>query len=484
MVDKSNFLKAPLLARRALFAVAALTVSLCLFCFTSQASSEDRPNIVLLFADDAGYGDFGFQGSRHFKTPNLDQLAKSGVRLTQMYVTGETCGPSRAGLLTGIYQQKFGYEEINVPGIMSDHSKLLGDEMGLPTHLKTVGNYLQDLDYKTAIFGKWHMGVADRYHPLKRGFDEFYGFRGGARSFFAYKDPKATRHENLMERNFAQYKEHDGYLTNVLADETCDFIQRNHNQPFFAFVSFSAVHAPMEADPQDKDTFPQLEGTRRTAAQMMLSMDRACGKIVDKIDELGLRENTIIVFSNDNGGPMDRNGSSNFPLSGVKGTQLEGGIRVPGIVSWPAKLEPQSVYDFPVTTLDLIPTFVQSAGGNAAVLEGLDGVDLVPFLTGANDQAPHETLHWKMETRGSIRSGNWKLLRYPDRPAELFDIAYDCGEQNDLANSHPEIVKSLFRKHFEWEMKLQRPIFMLRRQEEAYSARRTDQFRKPPLEDY
>jgi arylsulfatase A-like enzyme len=312
---------------------AAIVIVAFLMIARLWGESAGKPNIILLFADDAGYADFGFQGSPHFKTPHLDQLASDGVRLSAFYVTGATCGPSRAGLLSGKYQQRFGYEENNVIGIMSENSNLLGDEMGLPTDLPTMGNYLQDLGYRTAVFGKWHMGVADRYHPLKRGFDEFYGFRGGARSFFAYKNPKVTKRENLIERNVEEYKEPAGYLTDVLAKETCNFIERSKDGPFFAYVAFNAVHTPMEPDPKDKEEFPQLEGNRRKVAQMTLSMDRACGQIIDKLKALGLYENTIIVFSNDNGGPMDKNGSSNYPFSGVKATQLEGGIRVPGLIS-------------------------------------------------------------------------------------------------------------------------------------------------------
>jgi len=449
-----------------------------------QAKAAQKPNIVLLFADDAGYGDFGFHGSRHFKTPYLDRLAQSGVRLSQFYVSGATCGPSRAGLITGMYQQRFGFEENNVPSVMSKSSKLLGDDMGLPVHLRTMGDHLQDLGYRTAIFGKWHLGNADRYHPLKRGFDEFYGFRGGARSFFPYADPERAKKENLMERGFEGYQEHGGYLTNVLADETCAFMERNRGRPFFAYVSFNAVHAPMHIDPQDKDAFPQLQGTRRKAAQMMLSLDRACGQIINKIKSLGLAGNTLIVFTNDNGGPMDRNGSSNYPFSGVKATQLEGGIRVPGLVAWPGTLPAGAVYDKPLSTLDLLPTFVSAGGGDTGAIEGLDGADMIPYLLGDMQGHPHQTLYWKMENRGAIRDGDWKLLRFADRPAELYRLTDDPGEQNNLASVHPDRVRALYKKLFAWELTLERPLFLLRRQEEGWSARRYDEFRTPPPADY
>jgi len=190
------------------------------------------------------------------------------------------------------------------------------------------------------------------------------------------------------------------------------------------------------------------------------------------------------VFTNDNGGPMDKNGSSNYPLSGVKGTHLEGGIRVPGIVSWPNKLKGDSVFDWPLITLDLLPTFIAAGGGAPSKIDDLDGINMLPFLQGDTSTLPHKTLHWKMETRGAIREGDWKLLRFPDRPAELFDLAKDPAEQHDLARQHPEIVKRLFRSMFAWELELERPLFMLRRAEEGWSSRRTDQFRSPPAEKY
>ena len=465
--------------KRMLFTIFAIACTLSM-----QAVAAEKPNIVLLFADDAGYADFGFQGSQTFKTPHLDRLAESGVRLTQFYVSASVCGPSRAGLLTGKYQQRFGFEENNVPGIMSPSSRLTGEEMGLPLEIPTMGNHLQKLGYRTAVFGKWHLGEADRYHPLRRGFDEFYGFRGGARSFFAYPANRKQNRGRLIERGFLDFKEHDGYLTDVLADEACDFIQRSKDQPFFAYVSFNAVHLPLETDPKDKNEFPQLEGKRRQVAQMTLSLDRACGQIIDQLSKLDLAKNTLVVFTNDNGGPTDKNASSNYPFAGTKATHLEGGIRVPGIVAWPEKLPANSVYDHPLSTLDLLPTFVKAGGGDPSSIQELDGVDLVPYLTGVKTGRPHQTLYWKKETRGTVRDGDWKLMRFPDRPAELFHLAEDPGEQNNLAAVQPEKVKTLFKKLFAWELELERPLFLLRTVEEGWSAERFDAYRKPPPESF
>ncbi len=455
-----------------------ILVALC--AIPVQTEAAEKPNLVLLFSDDAGYADFGFQGSRHFETPHLDKLARSGVRLSQFYVTASVCGPSRAGMLAGKYQQRFGFEENNVPGIMSESSRLMGEEMGLPLEIPTMGNHLQKLGYRTAVFGKWHLGEADRYHPLKRGFDEFYGFRGGARSFFPYPPNRKQNRGRMMERGFLDFQEHEGYLTDALAEEACDFIERSKKGPFFAYVSFNAVHLPLQADPKDKDEFSQLEGNRRTLAQMTLSLDRACGQILDKLKQLGLAENTLVVFTNDNGGPSDKNASSNYPFAGVKATHLEGGIRVPGIVAWPGKLPADSVYEHPVSTLDLLPTFVKVAGGDPSSIEGLDGVDLVPYLQGSTAERPHQTLYWKKEARGTVRDGDWKMMRFPDRPAELFNLTEDPAEQNNLAAEHPEKVKTLFKKLFAWELELERPLFLLRTAEEGWAAERFDTFRKPP----
>ncbi|TMM55756.1 sulfatase [Maribacter algarum] len=436
-----------------------------------------QPNIILLFADDAGYADFGFHGSKEMITPNLDKLASQGVRFQQAYVTHPTCGPSRAGLITGKSQYRFGYEENNVPTFMSSVSAADGAEMGLPVEEKTMGEYLQERGYSTAVYGKWHLGGADRFHPTKRGFDEFYGFRGGARSYFPYEKPPADP-MNLMERGFANFEESKVYLTDAIADESIKFIEKNAkaNKPFFAFLSFNAVHTPMDATEEDLAKFPNLSGDRKIVAAMTLALDRATGKVMDKLEELGIAKNTIVVFTNDNGGPTDKNASSNLPLSGIKSTHLEGGVRVPLIIKYPGKIEANSTYNFPISTFDLLPTFFAAAGGNTNDLKEVDGVDLLPYINGQNITRPHETLFWKRDARAAIRKGDWKLIRFPDRPAELFYIPEDESELNDLAAKEPERYRTMYKELFAWEASIERPRWLLKKQFEWQDVQRMDKY--------
>jgi len=444
---------------------------------TRFVEKTSRPNIVLFFADDAGYHDFGFQGSSEFRTPHLDKLASRGIRCTSAYTTAAVCGPSRAGLLTGRYQQRFGFHENNVPGAMSPRSGLQGDDMGLPLDQKLIPEYLKNHGYRSIVLGKWHQGGADRFHPLKRGFDEFYGFRSGARSFWPSKNPGRL---DRMERDFGKFKEHEGYLTDVLADEACAFIERNKNNPFFVYLSFNAVHTPMHAKPDDLASFPELSGKRKTLAAMTLAMDRACGKVCDLLEELGLAENTIVVFTNDNGGPTFDNASNNDPLSGTKALHREGGIRVPFLVSWPARLKAGTTYDHPIMMFDLLPTFVAAAGGDPSKHEALDGVNLLPFLTGKKEGRPHSTLFWKWNVFGAVRDGDWKLIRLPDRPAELYNLANDIGETRNLAAQNPQVVRNLYKKLFAWELELERPLWLLQHKYERSALEWYDQYTQVP----
>lgn len=445
-------------------------------------AQNSQPNIILIFTDDAGYADFGFQGSSEIKTPNMDKLAKEGMVFEQGYVTAATCGPSRAGLLTGKYQQRFGYEENNVPGYMSKNTGVDGDEMGIPLNEKTMGDYMKSLGYKTAFYGKWHVGSADKFHPTKRGFDEFYGFRGGDRSYFPYDQlPKGIFADKQMEQGFGNFVEPEKYATDLFAEKAIDFITENQEGPFFVLLSYNAVHTPIESREDDLADFPNLSGLRKELAAMTQALDRANGKILDKLKELGIEKNTLIVFTNDNGGPSDKNGSNNYPLSGTKSNHLEGGIRVPFVMKWPGNISKASRYKHPVSTMDLIPTFYALGGGDINDLSDLDGVNLMPYIQKGNSEKPHDILFWKKETRAAVRQGDWKLIRFSDRPAELYYLVDDIGEQNNLAAAYPDRMKDMFKLLYEWELTHERSRWSLKRQYEKYDNDRMDKYRQPPL---
>ncbi len=434
----------------------------------AEKTEEKRPNIIFILSDDAGYADFGFQGSKQFRTPNLDKLASQGMIFDQIYTTDAVSGPSRAGLLTGRYQQRFGIEENPVKSLMSENSKYVGYDMGVSLDEKMIPDYLKTAGYKCAIFGKWHLGATDEYHPYERGFDNFVGFRSGGRSFYTLTPKEMTENEdNKMEYGFRRFKEpaKGEYVTDILSDAACDFVKESSDAPFFIYLSYNAVHAPLHIDPRDKDEFANIKDTkRRKLAAMALSMDRGIGRLMETLKSEGLDENTIIVFSNDNGGPNGTN-TSNYPLRGMKGTFLEGGVRVPGVVWYPKEIKAKSRYKYPVSFLDMLPTFANLAGVDPAMMEAskLDGVDLMPYLKGENKERPHQTLYWKCENRGAVRDGDWKFMRFPDRPAELYDISKDCGEHKNLADKHPELMKKYYKMLFEWEMTLERPKWMLER---------------------
>jgi arylsulfatase A-like enzyme len=347
----------------------------------------------------------------------------------------------------------------------------------VPIEEVTMADYLKKQGYATAFYGKWHLGGADHFHPTKRGFDEFYGFRGGARSYFSYSNEPVNKLD-LMERGFGNYVEPEIYLTDALAEEAITFIEKskNNNKPFFVFLSFNAVHTPMEATPEDLARFPELEGNRKTVAAMTLALDRAAGKVLDKLKALGLDENTLVIFTNDNGGPTDKNASVNLPLSGTKSNHLEGGIRVPFLMKWSGKVKANTTFDHPISLMDLLPTFYAAAGGDANSLTDIDGVDLLPYVNGVNKEQPHEVLFWRKDGRGCIRKGDWKLIRFPDRPAKLFFVPDDIKELNDLAAKEPERLKAMYKELFEWELTLERPRWMLKKSFEKVDIDRMDEY--------
>jgi len=427
-----------------------------------------QPNFIILFSDDAGYADFGFQGSTDIRTPNLDKLAQSGIRFTNGYVTASVCSPSRAGMLTGKYQQRFGHE-LNLPG--QPDPAVPNSVRGLPLSEKTIADYLKEKGYVTGLVGKWHLGLEDQFHPTHRGFDEFFGLRKGSGP---YLEGSADTIENGWEKVSPDSLT---YLTDEFGNRAVDFINRHQEHPFFLFLSFTAPHTPMQAKPEylalETDRF--RTPVRAKNAAMAHSLDENIGKVIEKLTELGLRENTLIVFANDNGGAMPFNGSLNAPLRGAKGTALEGGNRVPYLMSWPGTLPEGMVYDSPVSTLDFLPTFLESAGG-AAPMEGLfDGVNLIPYLKGSKESAPHDTLFWKMQWGAAIRVKEWKLVRTPENEHWLFNLNDDISEAHDLASTFPEKTGGMRRALELWESGHPSPLWTIEDEWHARTLERYDQ---------
>lgn len=428
-----------------------------------RCAEPKRSNIVLLVADDLGYADLGFQGGRDIPTPNLDGLSRSGVRFTNSYVSGPYCSPTRAGLLTGRYQQRFGHE-FN-PGGGSDEAP------GLPLSQTTLADRLRAAGYRTGLVGKWHLGSAPRFHPQRRGFDEFFGFLGGAHTYFAAASADVYRGTEIV-------KEQE-YLTDAFRREALAFVERHKTEPFFLELAFNAVHTPMDATKDRVGRFASIAAPqRRTYAAMLTALDEAVGAVLAKLREADLEENTLILFLSDNGGPTmpgtTINGSRNDPLRGSKRTTLEGGIRVPFVFRWKGHLPDGAVYEHPVIQLDLLPTILRAAGVEPRTEWGLDGVDLLPFLTGKQRGVPHEHLYWRLGAQWAVRSGDWKLVSYDaalDHPGQvsrgvptvtpprLYDLSVDIGEAHDRAAQYPERVKELKATWERWNATLSRPLW-------------------------
>jgi len=432
-------------------------VALAVLCnaVSANAAAPPRPNILFIVGDDMGYADVGFHGCKDIPTPHLDGLAKSGVRFTSGYVTGPYCSPTRAGLLTGRYQQRFGHE-FN-PG---------GAATGLPVTETTLADRLKTAGYVTGLVGKWHLGSQESMHPQRRGFDEFFGFLGGAHSYFD---------AGGILRGTTPVQEMD-YTTDAFGREAAAFIERHRGKPWFLYLSFNAVHTPMHATDDRLAKFPAIaDKQRRTYDAMMLAMDEAIGAVMQKLAQTGQDKHTLVAFISDNGGPtmpgVTVNGSVNTPLRGSKRTTLEGGVRVPFLVSWPGRVPP-GVFAPPVIQLDLAATALAVAGLDLKPEWKLDGVNLLPFLDGERAGAPHDALYWRFGQQTAIRAGDFKLVRYdsnadtlsgvrnqPVTAARLYDLARDIGETQDLAAAMPDKVKELQSKWDAWDKSNVAPLW-------------------------
>jgi arylsulfatase A-like enzyme len=414
-------------------------------------ASPRKPNIVLILADDLGYAGLSVQGSKDVPTPNIDSIAANGVRFTDGYVTCPICAPTRAGLLTGRYQQRFGFETNPGPEAYAD------EEFGLPLGQPTLAERLKPLGYATGMFGKWHLGYKPELTPPRRGFDEFFGFLSGANNYV----PAAGRQRNPILRGMevAQEKE---YFTDALAREAVAFIEKRRADPFFLYLPFNAVHAPLEAVSKYLDRFTAISNERRrTYAAMTAAMDDAVGRVLDALRRLNLEEDTLVFFLSDNGGPTPQTTSSNAPLRGYKGQVLEGGIRVPFLLQWKGRVPAGRVYRNPVISLDIHATALIAAGAEIRPQWNLDGVSLLPFLTGNNPGKPHERLYWRFHQQHAIRQGDWKLVTASGRPRpQLFNLAEDVGESKDLAAAMPGKAKELAAAWQAWNAQLQDPKWM------------------------
>jgi len=306
--------------------------------------------------------------------------------------------------------------------------------------------------------GKWHLGTRPQFHPLKRGFDEFWGFLGGGHSYFpTTKDGKIEPDIECNYKTTAPIT----YLTDDMGNEAINFIERHRQKPFFLYLGFNAPHSPMHATEADLEKFAFIRDVkRRTYCAMVHRLEINVGRVVQAVATVGVTANTLIAFISDNGGPVDQNASMNAALNGQKGILLEGGMRVPFLMSWPGTLPAGMQYDQPVSSLDLMPTFLAATGNPAAVSADLDGVNLLPHLTGENAAPPHDHLLWRFTISAAIRDGDWKLIRLPDRLPMLFNLKSDVGEQHDVALDHLGRTREMARRLGRWDVQLRHPMFL------------------------
>jgi arylsulfatase A-like enzyme len=451
-------------------------------CKSPQTSPDRPPNLVLILVDDMGYGDVGFNGCKDIPTPHIDRLAAGGVIFTNGYVSYPVCGPSRAGLITGRYQERFGFSR-NPLFAPND------PEMGLPVAEETIAEVLHKVGYKSAALGKWHLGAHESQRPLVQGFDDFFGFLTGGHRYFPEDYILADEYE--VNSQYAAYRtkllrnttriEETEYLTDALSREAVNYIEQYKDDPFFIYLAYNAPHAPMEATDKYLDRFSGIENKRRrTYAAMVSAVDDGVGRILDQLEALNLEENTLVVFLSDNGGPEHVNASDNGPLRGKKGDLFEGGMRVPYAMRWPGSIPAGIRFEEMVSSLDILGTMVGQQVGDNPAKNTLDGVDLLPFLKGVVDGPPHDRLFWKKvdQQKYAVREGVDKLISFKDGP-QLYDLDKDIGEANDLSAIKEAKVKDLEEAWSKWDTQNQAPVFLGLLQDSIYNTLHPNRFTRP-----
>jgi arylsulfatase A-like enzyme len=426
---------------------------LALTLAAATVHAAPKPNVLLIVSDDQGYADTGFQGGKQIPTPHLDRLAGSGLRCTSGYASHPFCSPTRAGLMTGRYQQRFGHE-MNPNYNPSDSSEGLPlTETLLPQHLKKAG-------YVTGWVGKWHLGATPAHEPQARGFDETFGFIGGGHQFKDWK-PGPGEYVLPLRRNGDPVPS-QGHLTTQFGDEAAAFVNRHTDQPWFLYLAFNAPHSPEQPTAERRERFKGIEGTRGAYCAQVSLMDDAIGDVMNALEKTKQRERTLVFFFSDNGGQTHPSTcADNGPLRAAKGEVYEGGVRVPYVVSWPARLPAGKDYDPPVSSLDVFATALAAAGAEMPADKTYDSVNLVPYLAGETKGAPHERLYWRVGggAKHAVREGDWKLVRHQGKPDELYNVATDLGEKRDLAAAQPDRLRELAAALDAWDKQLVPPVF-------------------------
>ncbi len=452
----------------------------------SQAS--ERPNVIIILTDDQGYKDVGFNGCKDIPTPNIDRIANNGVKFTNAYVSYAVCGPSRAGLITGRYQDRFGFgrNPLLAPNDIAQ---------GIPLEEESIAEALQKGGYNTLALGKWHLGAHRLQRPLQQGFDEHFGFLSGGHRYFpeewTIKDLSEIKsqydgyHTKLL-KNGARINETE-YLTDAISREAVNFIKKEREEPFFIYLAYNAPHGPLQATKKYLDRFPHIKKKKRkTYAAMVSAVDDGVGNVLNALEELGIEDNTLVFFLSDNGGPEPKNGSNNGELREGKSSLYEGGIRVPFAMQWPNKIKAGQTYNNPIISLDIFAT--AAAYANVTPKNKLDGVNIIPFINGKSKGLPHESLYWRKfdEEKIAIRSGDYKLVKESNGNLELYNITKDISEEKSVNNKSN--TEKLSKKHTEWLGEMKDPVFLGLHDDKEYNQTHPDRFKisevKQEIPDY
>lgn len=417
---------------------------ICLLACTRPVSA-DRPNFVIIMADDMGYGDVSCYADPGYETPHIDRLAAEGLKFTDFHSSGAVCSPTRAGLVTGRYQQRAGIDGV----IYADPKQ--NRHHGLQENEITFADCLNEAGYATAIFGKWHLGYEPQYNPVHRGFDTFRGYVSGNVCYVSHLDRMGIadwwRDDELVPE--------EGYTTHLVTRHAIEFIKAHRDGPFCCYVAHECVHAPYQGPDDPPVRREGHVGDIRSAArkdipnayrEMMIEMDRGVGDIVATLEELDIADDTLVIFFSDNGGtPRGNNG----PLRGFKGSLWEGGHRVPAVAWQPGTIEPGRVTDETAISIDLMPTMLDLAETSAPAGRDLDGISLAPLLRGEG-ALPERKLYWAYRNRFAVRDGAWKLVAESNQP-QLFNLSEDLGEESNLADEQPERAASLLAAYRQWQ---------------------------------